>query len=41
VHHMYRSPFNLTVKTALKFVDFSRRYRQNNLGVESPAENEF
>jgi len=28
---MYRSPLNLTVKTALKSVDFSRSYRQNKL----------
>jgi len=28
---MYRSPLNLTVKTAFKSVDFSRSYRQNKL----------
>ena len=30
-HHMYRSSTNLRVKSALKFVDFSRSYRQNKL----------
>jgi len=31
-YHMYRSSLNLTVKTALKFVDFSRNYGQKWVG---------